>query len=54
MKSITPLNTSSFLIVGIVSLIRCGHACAYTCTYVCVCVFSFNLSSKMSYVKSFE
>lgn len=39
-KSITPLNTSSFLIVGIVSLIRCGHACAYTCTctYVCVCV----------------
>lgn len=55
-KSITPLNTSSFLIVGIVSLIRCGHACAYTCTYVCVCVcvFSFNLSSKMSYVKSFE
>lgn len=56
MKSITPLNTSSFLIVGIVSLIRCGHACAYTCTctYMCVCVFSFNLSSKMSYVKSFE
>lgn len=55
-KSITPLNTSSFLIVGIVSLIRCDHACAYTCTctYVCVCVFSFNLSSKMSYVKSFE
>lgn len=39
-KSITPLNTSSFLIVGIVSLIRCDHACAYTCTctYVCVCV----------------
>lgn len=38
MKSITPLNTSSFLIVEIVSLIQCGHACAYTCTYVCVCV----------------
>lgn len=40
MKSITPLNTSSFLIVEIVSLIRCGHACAYTCTYVCVCSVS--------------
>lgn len=38
MKSITPLNTSSFLIVGIVSLIRYDHACACACTCVYMCV----------------
>lgn len=33
-----------------------SRVCVYVYVYVCmcVCVFSFNLSSKMSYVKSFE